>query len=302
MSALPLALAAGGLVGAGVAVTIRALVPQPPDLAAAMARLDGRAPLRVLRETPQGEAGILRRPAEWLQRTVGGTAFAPLPTRELVLLRMTPEEFFERKVIATLGGFLLPVLISAAATPILLMLGSSVPLPIPLLVSVLLAAVMWFIPDLEVRGRAEEARSQVRRALCAYHDLIALERVAGSGSIQALNRAAAVGDSWVFLRLREELLRADLNSVSPWDGLRELGKHIGVSELEGLGDVMQMTEKEGSAAYSQLRARARSQRNALLAQMQTGANKLTVKMSVPSTMLSLVFSALLLFPGMSTLL
>ncbi len=300
MNILPGALLAGGVMGLGVAVAARSLVAQPLDLREAMARLDSRNISRgvVSHEQP----GVKRKLAVWVQRTVGGSVLAPVPMRDLALLRQTPEEYFERKAFAALGGFFLGAFLAALVTPLLLLFGVSFALPVPLAVVVLLTAVMWFIPDVETRQKGEEARQQVRRALCAYFDLVALERRGGEGAVSALTNAAAVGDSWVFMRIREELVRAEISGVRPWDSLRQLGEQIGITELEGLGDVMQNTGDSGAEAYAQLRSRAKSQRSALLSQHQGNAAAGTQKMTVPSTALSLIFSLLLLFPAMAHLL
>ena len=81
---------------------------------------------------------------------------------------------------------------------------------------------MFLLPDYNVRDDAKKARAEFARALGAYIDLVALERHSGSGTRQAMEVAADVGDSWVFPRLGEELARSRWSGLPPWEALHTL--------------------------------------------------------------------------------
>ena len=210
----PCVIAAGASVGAGVAVLIRALVPEVPDLAAALARLDTGDP------APVAVVGASR----W-QRTSDGV-FTDLAARlhldryarDLALLGETPATLAARKTgYALLGLAFPPVLLAAVA-----LLGIVPPLVVPAAVSLLLAGVLFWVPDADLRRRAQTERDAMRLAVCAYLELVALERAGDAGTVQALERAAWVADAPGFVRIRDALTRAELAGRPPWDALGDL--------------------------------------------------------------------------------
>ena len=71
-----------------------------------------------------------------------------------------------------------------------------------------LAAALFFVPDVDLHRRAAAARDELRHAVCAYLELVALERAGDAGTVEALERAATVGDSPAFIRIRDALTRA----------------------------------------------------------------------------------------------
>ena len=107
----------------------------------------------------------------------------------------------------------------AAATVLaacLAVLGQALPVPVPVLAALLLAAALWFVPDIGVHRDAVAARQEFACGVAAYIDLTALQLAGGAGTTQGLEEAARVGDSWVFARLREELGAAALAGRTPW--------------------------------------------------------------------------------------
>jgi Flp pilus assembly protein TadB len=160
-----------------------------------------------------------------------------------------------------------------------------------------LAVGLFLIPDLEVRRKAASARQEFARATSAYLDLTALERAAGAGATQALEQAATVGDSWVFIRLREQLIRARLSGTPPWDGLHQLAVELGLPELSDLADIMRLSGEQGAAVAETLRARSRSLRAALLTAEQTRANEQSERMVMPVAFLGLIFLIILGAPA-----
>ena len=172
------------------------LVPAQPDLRDALERL---SPDHARRRTQAVGAGDRHHgPA----RAVGheGPArgvWGRTPSRELAILRKPLSRFYGEKILFAVVGLAIPPLLTAFFT----LLGANLPFVIPVVATVGLAAVMFFLPDYNVRDDARRARAEFSRALGAYIDLVALERNNGAGPRQAMEAAAAVGDSWVFRRL-----------------------------------------------------------------------------------------------------
>lgn len=293
LTATVLAGATGGL---GLALLVRELMPAQPQLTAALDRL---APPQASAagDEPTGDTASTRaletRVGLLAQRHLSGLPLQAVPDRELALLRIPVARHVGQKVLLALIGLLFPVLFTALA----LAVGVALPLALPALSSLVLAAVLFLLPDLEVRRKAAAAREEFARATSAYLDLTALERAAGAGATQALEQAATVGDSWVFVRLREQLIRARLSGTAPWDGLHELATELALPELSDLADIMRLSGEEGAAVADTLRARSRGLRTALLTKEQTRANEDSERMVVPVAVLGLIFLMLLGAPA-----
>lgn len=217
-----------------------------------------------------------------------------LPRRELVLLGIPMHRFFGQKAMYALVG----LAFAPVATALFAAIGVRPPIAIPVAGSLLLAAGLSFLPDYNVRSDAAQARTEFRRALGAYVDLVALERLAGSGPRQAMEVAAGIGHSWVFTRIGEELVRSRWSGVPPWDALEELSDELGLPELAEVSSVLRMSGEEGAAVYTTLRARSAALRAALKNEELARANAAGERMSMPVAVLALVFLVLLATPAL----
>ena len=182
------------------------------------------------------------------------------------------------------------------------LLGVPMPIGIPVVGSLLLAVVLSFIPDYNVRDNARKARAEFTYVLGSYMDLVAMERRAGTSPRQALEDAAEVADSWVFQRLAEELTHSRLSGVAPWDRLGALGERYMVTELTELGHIMRIAGTESAGVYETLKQRSKAMRKAHLARELTAANETSTKRSAPIALLGLVFLALLVVPALLAML
>ena len=291
---LQLALLGGALVGLGVALLLWRLTPAEPDLADVVHRYSPEGvrarTAQATTTTPTGTSdrlgiwAIKRFPASWWGRT---------PTKELALLRIPVHRHYGKKVLYALVGLLIPPLLTYLFT----VLGWSIPILIPTIGSLLAAAAMFLLPDVDVRTDARRARAEFTRALGAYIDLVALERMAGSGSRQAMELAAEVGDSWVFQRIGEELARSRWSGLAPWDALHALSDELGLPELDDLADIMRLSQ-EGSQVYGNLRARSTALRGAMLNNELAQANATSDRMDMPMSLLGVVFMAILVAPSL----
>lgn len=290
---LQLALLGGVLVAAGLVLLVSRLAPARPDLADALDRL---SPEHHQAQAPVGVQGVSAadRVGRWGVRLLPALAWGRVPVQQLALLRISTVRFYGEKLLfALIGLVMVPVL-----SLLLAVLGWRLPIVIPVLATLGLAVGMFFLPDYNVRDDAARARTEFARALGAYADLVALERNAGSGPRQALEVAAQVGDSWVFRRIREELAFSNWSGEQPWQALRRMSQELGVPELGDLADIVRLSGEEGAQIYSQLRARSASMRAAMLTDEITYANTIGEKLSIPMSILGVIFLIILVTPAL----
>ena len=300
MSTLQLFLAAGALAGAGLALLVARLLPAHPDLTETLSRLSPTG-ARQAREQHQHRVT----PGSDLRDVLGVSGERLLPSRiwgrvndqDLAILRKTRTRFYGEKLLFAALGLLAGPLVMLVPT-----IFWGLPIVIPVAASLTLAVGLWFIPTYNVIDDAGKARAEFSRGLGAFIDLVALERAAGSGPRPAMEKAAAVGDSWAFQRVREELARTRWSGTTPWDALRQLGEEIGLHELHELADIMRLSGDEDAQVYDQLRARSSSMRSAALLAQKAEANAVSERMTLPMTLLAVLFMCILITPQLLRLL
>ena len=214
MTGPQLALLSGALLGSGVALVIWQLVPAQPDLIDTLDRLSPPTRRRAGTPAVAAMASNEERLGVWALKTLPRATWAATPTRSLAILRKSEAQFYGEKVLFAVLGLVIPPLL----TGFFALLGLTFPVVIPAAATVAMATLLFFLPDYNARDDAKKARVEFSRALSAYIDLCALERNSGSGARQAMENAAAVGDSWVFRRIGEELARSRYGGHGPWDG------------------------------------------------------------------------------------
>jgi Flp pilus assembly protein TadB len=271
----------GLLIGLGVALLVRELVPAGPSLQAAIGRLEARQDA-VRRPRSRDLAHTLTASMSWL----------PVPGADLRLLGQDTEDWLASKLILGLCGLIaVPVLAGLLA-----LTGYRLPLTIPVGGALLVGLALFFAPDLVTRVNAAEKRRDFRHALTSYLDLVALERGAGAAPTEALEAAADVGGGWAFDRIGAALDEARKASRPPWDGLARLAAETGITELTDLADIAGIAGNEGAKILDTLNARAESMRAEALAATKAQAGARSTTMVVPIAMLAAGFLVLLVFP------
>ena len=290
---LQFALAGGALIAAGAVLLVVRLMPAEPDLAEALSRLTparGRANTVGPLTAPRGKERI----GVWAIRTLPPAVWVRTPTRELALLRIPQARFYGDKLAFAALGLVIPPLLAFFFG----VLGLGFPVAIPAIASLGLAVVMFFMPNYNAIDDARKARLEFARALGAYIDLVALERNNGSGVRQAMEAAAEIGNSWVFTRLSEELTRSRWSGLPPWDALHALAEELGLPELNDFADIMRLSGEEGASVYTNLRARSAAMRTAMLNDEIAEANAVGERMTIPGSLLGVIFMALLVAPSL----
>lgn len=206
---MPLVLLLGAGIGAGIYLALRALIPTQPALAAALDRL---STTHVPTQSPQlPPRGLEERLGAWAEQATARLPGVVTPDRDLALIGWTTRKFYGQKAMASLAGLLFPLIMGTLAYM------SGLPAPIPLTVGamLILAAIFFFLPDLEVRQRAATQRTHYRRIIAAYVDFVALSRIGGASATQAMSDAAAVGDNELFHRIQQLIERSGCGAPPP---------------------------------------------------------------------------------------
>lgn len=297
MTALQVLIAAGALVGLGLALLLSQVAPARPDLGQTLARLSptGARQVQELQAATDpvsaGEADVREVLGSWAARHLPAGIWGRVRSSDLAVQGTSLARFYGEKLLFAFIGLVAGPVLSST-----FMLVLDIPLYVPVLASLALAALLWFLPNYNVRSDAAQARVEFTRSLGAFVDLVTLEMAAGSGPRQAMQAAALVGDSWIFLRLREELARTRWSGLTPWDALRALGDEIDVPDLHELADIMRLSGEDGGRVYHQLKARSISMRGAILSAQKARANEVSERMTLPMSATALVFLAILATP------
>jgi len=289
------AIGAGVVFGAGVAVGVRALVRAQPDL---NATLDAINQPGSLDDAPARQLTQDERAGAWLLTHLQHLPGVKIPYKDLALIGKTPGQHLLTKVAAAFAGLAFPVVITVG----LAMMGISLPLPVPAVVGLIAAAVLWLVAGLEVRDKARRARQEFSHAITAYLDLVALERAGDAGPTESLERAALIGHGWAFQRLRDALERARIDKVAPWDQLKDLSLELDLPALGDVADIMRLSSNDGAAVYQTLRARAKSLRGELMSGQAAEANKDSEAMTAPGALLAVLVMVLIGYPAISRIL
>ncbi|RMB57867.1 type II secretion system F family protein [Tessaracoccus antarcticus] len=292
MTGLQLAILSGAMLAGGISLLVLRLAPAPTHLGDAIARL---RPLTVQITTtgPTHRPDTETRVGSWAQKHLPAGVWGTPPEHDLAILQRTRTSFYGSKIIAATIGLIIGPLLTLAA----MALGVGVPFAIPVIGSIGLGAVMWLMPGAEVKDKARLARAEFSYALGAFVEMVALERLSGSGVPQALQRAADIGDSWAFQRISATLKRTEYTGHNPWDALEDLGNELNLTDLADLADIMRLAGADGTQIYTSLRARAATMRNALLTNHIAAANRTGERIAIPVGLLVIVLAITLITPA-----
>lgn len=292
---LALVLAAGLLVAGGLVGLVAAAVPAVPRLDAALERAgDGG-----LTADRRREVGPVTSRSERLGAALYLRTPFPLGERQRQALRLQDKpiaEFYADKAVMALLGAALPAVVGGVGG---LLAGQFSTLPAVL--SLVGAAVGFFVPDLLLRRAARRARTGALDALMMFFELVTLERLTNASATQALQHAAAVSEVPLFLQIRAALERARLEQQPPYTELRRLAAQLDLPELADVADVMQLDETGASLAGA-LRARVRELRDAHLASEQVRASAEAEGMTIYMTLPAMVFGLIFLVAALLTVL
>lgn len=191
---------------------------------------------------------------------------------------------------------ILAVLPMVAATGAVLA-GLDVGVGVAVLPAVALAAGGFVVPDLELRGLADERRKAFVHALSGYLDVTAVLLAGGAGTETALAAAARTADDWPHRMLRAALDRCRLTGRTPWSVFAELGDELAITELSQLAASLELAGAHGARVRATLAERAVGLRASQLSAVEARARAATEQMSVPVALLAVAFMLFVGFPA-----
>jgi Flp pilus assembly protein TadB len=275
------ALITGALVGLGawcVAVGCRL---RRPSLAALITNLDGVAPAR------SGRA--------WLDDFAAALPLTPRPAADanLRLLRRDPASWASERLIVG-------VLAAAAGLLWAAVVGSALGLPVWLRLGFVLAlaGAGTALPIVTLRSQADARRAELRVALGAYLDLVAVALSAGAGVEEAMADAATIGTGTGFDEISDALTAARRAGQPPWVPLGQLAHHLDIGELRDLAATLSLVGTEGARARETLLARARGLRRDQIAASEAAAARRTEAASIPVGLQFVGFLILIVYPAL----
>lgn len=275
------ALIFGALAGLGIWCVAVGLQVRRPSLATVIIHLDGAAP------APSGRAR-LNDFAAVLPLSPGPNAAA-----NLRVLRRDPASWAsERLLVGVLAG-IVGVLWTAVVGPAL-----GLAIWLRLLFVVALAAAGTALPILTLRSQADARRAELRAALGAYLDLVAVALSAGAGVEEAMADAATIGSGTGFVEISDALTTARRAGEAPWIALGRLASDLDIGELRDLASTLALVGTEGARARETLLARARGLRRDQITATEAAAARRTEAAYIPTGLQFVGFLILIVYPAL----
>ncbi|MBO2465037.1 type II secretion system F family protein [Actinomadura violacea] len=248
---------------------------------------------------PTNDLKTGERLGRWLADRVARPAGTlAVPRADLALLGRPAERFMLDKLVLLVTGLVVPPVFGGLVA----LTGGSLPWTFPIVTGVVLAVILWLVPDWNVRSQARQRRRDFRYAFTSYLQLVVLEREAGAALNAALENPAKITDGWPFQHVHQALTRARNGQEQPWRALSRLGEEIGVRDLIDLAHTAEIAGSEGAKMHDVLVAKITSMRHEASASARAEANSRTTAMWVPTSLLMLGFVILVGFPFFSKLL
>ncbi len=292
----------GAVAGLGLFLLIVALVPRRVSLARRIAALDEvRPPMSpaVRQMVDERESGVSRRLGRALAAFCAEQGWQfPSLRANLSLIGKSFENYLATKVLLALLGLLAgPAFLLAVSAA-----GFGVSLVLPVWFGAALAAVFFFLPDLEVKQKADARRRDFRHAIGAFLDLVSMNLSGGRGVPEALMAASEIGSGWALWRLKDALANARISGQTPWQALGMLGDEVRVAELRDLAAALSLVADDGAKVRESLSARAASLRRRELADLEGQAGEKSQSMLVAQMLLCAGFLIFLTYPVVGVLL
>ncbi|MGH3168229.1 MAG: type II secretion system F family protein [Trebonia sp.] len=293
----PFAIVAGAIIGAGVFLFVFALMPRRVSLSRRLAAFDAQRSSVFL---PQ-HAQRLKEQDSAFSRRLGSALAAfcaeqgwefPSLRANLALADKSFESFLASKMLLGLVGILLgPVLLIFATAA-----GLHVAFEIPIWFGLVIGAVFFFLPDLEVKQKADQRRKDFRHAVGAFLDLVSMNLAGGRGVPEALMSASEMGGGWSMSRIRDALANARITGQTPWQALGGLAEEVRVDELRDLAAALSLVADDGAKVRESLSARAASLRRRQLTDLEGQAGERSQSMLVAQMVLVMGFLVFLVYP------
>ncbi len=217
--------------------------------------------------------------------------------QNLAIAGTTLEIHLSKVLTFALAGLLGPI----AIFTVLGVAGLRLPAPFAPAAGIALAGVMVVVAQRELQETARKLRTEFRRTLSIYLDLVAMSMQAGRGHAEALPAAAAIGTGWAFTDISDAIHGARFSGITPWAALGRLGHRLGVPELSDLEGSLRLANDDGAKVKATLVARAGTLRAQRIADAEADANQATESMKFALIVMVFVFLAYELYPSIARL-
>lgn len=283
------ALISGVLLVACGWITWRAFRPPPLTLRAVRARI---APAVA---SPQEKSLTL---AAKVGRLVAGGSIGRLVDDRLgSALRLTgytvPTVVGQVIVTAVLAGFTIVVVLAG-----LTVAGTLAPSPMLWLLVPIVAALFGWRVILDVRARARRRRTELRRVVNDFVQLLAVALTTNRSVEDALDFAADAGEGDGFRLLRQTIDTAQPMGITVWDALNGMADTYDLPELRGLTTSLQRQSGVGVSVAATIRTEAKSLRAKQLGELTDRADQANANLSLPTMGMVIGMVLFLAFPIM----
>lgn len=300
-------MAAGALSGLGLFLLVKVFISPKPGVAATLARLDaGRRTAGPLTVSGTTEVEQIRR-IDRARLALGSRLEAESAARgwqfekvraDLSIINRPFAVHLGTKVLLAIGALLWMPLMAGLVDVTGQALGTTTTLAL----TVAGTALGFLLPDLTLRKEAEARRRDFRHVVGSFLDLVAMNLAGGRGLPEALMAASTVGDHWAMARIRQALSNARVVGITPWEGVSNLGRELGVEELRDLASALALAGDEGAKIRHSLMARAGSMRRKELADVEGQAGEKSQSMLVAQLLICAAFLLFLAYPATSQIL
>jgi tight adherence protein C len=294
-------------VGLGVLGAVSGLAPRRRDLSLALRLAESDLSIG---DRIEELSFVRRRPGEALRfyakrrlgsRMLGLGAFRPelmnALLQDLANTGRSVDDLAGDCILASGAGALGPFLLWA----FLSLWGLPTPLTVPAWFGIAGALCCAIIPILVLRRRGEKARRCSRKLVGCYLDLVVLALAGGLGIEGALHSAALICETQMSRRLVRVMEEARDAGMTPWIALANLGRELGVSELEELAAAVNLAGTEGARVRETLASKAASIRRHELAESEVEANTVSERLFIPGVFMLLGFLVFIGYPAITRL-
>jgi Flp pilus assembly protein TadB len=297
------AILAGGLFGIGLFLLAWALIPRKVSLARQIAAFDAgartHAATPVLRSAEEKESEVSRRVGSAVVKFCAEQGWEfPSLRANLSLAGKSFENYLAQKILLALFGLIFVPLLALVAG----MAGLHFGVIIPLWLALIVAAMFFMLPDLELKQKANSRRRDFRHAVGAFLDLVAMNLSGGRGVPEALMAASEIGSGWAMWRIRDALANARITGHTPWQALGTLGEAVGVDELRDLSAALSLVAEDGAKVRESLTARAATLRRREISDLEGKAGERSQSMLIAQMLLCVGFLLFILYPAASAVL
>jgi tight adherence protein C len=297
------AILAGGIIGAGLFLLAWALIPRKVSLARQIAAFDAgsrtRSAHQILGHPDEKESEFSRRVGSAVARFCAEQGWEfPSIRANLSVTGKSFEGYLAGKILLALFGLILVPLLALLAG----MAGVHIPIVIPIWFALIVAVIFFFLPDVELKQKANERRRDFRHAVGAFLDLVAMNLAGGRGVPEALMAAGEIGNGWAMWRIRDALSNARITGTTPWQALGALGEAVGVDELRDLSAALSLVAEDGAKVRESLTARAATLRRREISDLEGKAGERSQAMLIAQMLLCVGFLVFILYPAASAVL